>query len=57
MPIINDADREAIRVMREELIELEKWMANCPFTLSEDYATACDRAIELRKRLGLPEVQ
>ena len=57
MTIINDADREAIRVMRKELRELEHWLYYADNTTSDDYINACDRAIELRTRLGLPEVK
>ena len=54
--IRNDADREAIRVMRTELRRLEDYIAHCACTVWEAYSNACLRAIELRKRLGLPEV-
>lgn len=48
------ADVEANRIMREELRRLEQWMALAPVSNTDDYANACERAIELRKRLGLP---
>lgn len=51
---INDADRESIRTMRQELREIENWLCHAN-GLGPDYAVACERAIELRKRLGLPE--
>jgi len=43
------------RVMLTELRELETWLAHSPVSTSPGYATACERAIEIRKRLRLPE--
>ena len=51
--MMNYADREATRVMLEELRHLEDYIRNATSTTREDYAIAVDRAIELRKRLGL----
>ena len=52
----NDADRESVRVMREELRRILSWLAGAN-TLSPDYAPLCERAQDLRTRLGLPEAE
>ncbi len=45
-------DREATRVMLAELRRLETWLSRAE-GYGKDYGEACDRAIELRNRLGL----
>lgn len=52
--MIDVADREATRIMLAELRDLESWLARAVL-VNTDYANACDLAIELRRRLGLPE--
>ena len=40
-----------------ELRDLEQWMLRAGYTLSDEYAQACDRAIELRNILNIPQHQ
>lgn len=42
--------------MERELHELVAWMAGVSVTDTDDYARACERARELRKALGIPEI-
>ena len=50
-----EQDRLAIRDMKQELWYLELWLSRAENSTTETYAQACDRAIDLRRVLGLPE--
>lgn len=54
---MNSADKESIRVMLAELRELQDWISHAEITTdNEEYTAAIERAQEIRKRLGLPEL-
>ena len=46
-------DRASIKIIRSELREIEAWLLHATNSTSDDYAVACERAIELRRKLGI----
>ena len=46
-------DKASIEIMRKELRTLDDWLRHATNSTTDDYAIACDRAIELRRKLGV----
>ena len=54
--MMNDyGDKASIKIIRDELRTLETWLREATNSLSDDYIGACDKAIELRRKLGVSE--
>jgi len=45
-------DKASIEIIRKELRALDDWLRHATNSTTDDYAIACDRAIELRRKLG-----
>ena len=46
-------DKASIEIIRKELSEIESWLLHAANATTDDYGEACDRAIELRRKLGI----
>ena len=46
-------DKASIEIIRKELRTLDDWLRHATNSTTDDYSVACDRAIELRRKLGI----
>ncbi len=52
---LTNSDKHVAKELLKELHEIERWLAHAEISTSDDYSQACQRSIQLRQALGLPE--